>query len=141
MTCRRSVIVAAGVLLAAAALVAQGKTVVWPAESIKWSDMAAVPGAKQAVLWGDPTRGAYGAFKLVPAGTVLPPHTHKNGSRVVIVAGNITLDIEGKATRMTPGSYSFIPGGVPHSATCHTGSPCQYFEQMEGAFDSAPAKK
>lgn len=120
---------------------AQTKAVVWPAASIKWTDSPAVPGARMAPLWGDSTKGAYGALKEVPAGTVLAAHTHKNDSHVVIVKGNVTLEIDGKKTPLGPGSYSMIPGGVPHTATCGATARCEYFEHMDGAFDSAPAKK
>jgi quercetin dioxygenase-like cupin family protein len=120
---------------------AQTKAVVWPAAAIKWTDSAAAPGAKLAVLWGDPTTGGYGALKQVPAGTVLAAHTHKNDSHVVMVKGTVTLDIDGKKTPLGQGSYVLIPGGVPHSATCGAGSACEYFEEMSGAFDSSPVKR
>jgi len=119
---------------------AQSKTVIWPDSAIKWTDSAAAPGAKVAVLWGDPTKGAYGALKQVPAGTVLAAHTHTNDSHVVIVKGTVTLDIEGKKHAVPVGSYTMIPGGVPHSATCGS-TTCEYFEHMNGAFDSSPVKK
>ena len=47
---------------------AQSQTVVWPADAIKWADNPGVPGAKVAVLWGDPAKGPYGALKQVPGG-------------------------------------------------------------------------
>jgi hypothetical protein len=120
---------------------AQTKSVLWPAGAIKWTDNPAVAGAKQAALWGDPTKGAYGALKQVPAGTVLAMHTHKNDSRVVTIKGTISLEMEGKTTALPVGSFAILPGGVPHAATCGTGGACEYFEEMSGAFDSTPAKK
>ena len=120
---------------------AQTKAILWPAASIKWTDSPAVPGAQQAVLWGDPTKGAYGMLKQVPAGTVLAMHTHKNDSRVITIKGTISLEIEGKTTALPVGSFALIPGGVPHAATCGASGPCEYFEEMSGAFDSTPVKK
>jgi quercetin dioxygenase-like cupin family protein len=120
---------------------AQSKAVVWPSASIKWTDSPAAPGAKVAVLWGDPAKGAYGALKQVPAGTVLAAHTHTQASHVVMVKGSITLDMEGKKTTVGPGSYTLIPGGLPHAASCGAGAACEYLEHMTAAFDSAPAKK
>ena len=134
---------AAALLVAACAVAplvsAQTKAVLWPASAIKWTDNPAVKGARTAVLWGDPTKGAYGALKQIPAGATLAPHTHKNDSRVVMVKGTVTLDIEGKKTALPAGSYTLIPGGVPHSATCGAAAACEYFEEMSGAFDSTPA--
>lgn len=120
---------------------AQTKAVLWPAGAIKWTDTAAVPGAKMATLWGDPAKGAYGALKQIPAGAALAAHSHKNDSHVVMVKGTVTLDIDGKKTPLGPGSYTLIPGGVPHSAACGAGAACEYFEEMAGAFDSTPVKR
>jgi quercetin dioxygenase-like cupin family protein len=119
---------------------AQTKAVVWPASAIKWTDSTTAPGAETAVLWGDPTKGAYGALKQIAAGSSLPAHTHTNDSHVVMVKGTVTLDMEGKKTTLGPGSYALIPAGVPHAPTCAAGAACEYFEHMNAAFDSAPAK-
>ena len=120
---------------------AQGKAVIWPAAAIKWTDSTAAPGAKVAVLFGDPAKGAYGAFKQIPGGTALAAHTHKNDSHVVIIKGTVSLEIDGKKNALGAGSYTMIPGGVPHAAACGAGAACEYFEHMDGAFDSAPVKK
>jgi quercetin dioxygenase-like cupin family protein len=134
------VLLVAVVVLMGGITSAQSKAVLWPSAAIKWADSPAAPGAKTAVLWGDPTKGAYGALKQVPAGTVLAAHTHSNASHVVVVKGTVTLDIEGKKTALGSGSYTMIPGKVPHSAVCGAGAACEYFEHMTAAFDSAAAK-
>lgn len=135
----------AGVVGMAALVSAQSKTVVWPASAIQWTDNPAMKGAKTAVLWGDPAKGPYGALKMIPAGATLAPHSHKHDSRVVIVKGSVTLEIEGKKNVLAAGSYTLIPGGTPHGAACGAAAACEYFEEMAGAFDSvpvpAPAKK
>jgi len=143
MTVRRAFVATLlGVFVGGGAwLVSQSKAVVWPAETLKWADTATAPGAKMAVLWGDPAKGAYGALKQIPGGTVLAAHTHKNDSRVVMVKGSIDFEIEGKKSVLSAGSYAMIPGGVPHSGTCRAGAACEYFEQMSAPFDSTPVKK
>ena len=138
----RRVFVGSALLMAVMVVVAaQTKAVIWPAGALKWTDNPAVTGAKQTVLWGDPTKGAYGALKQVPAGTVLAAHTHKNDSRVIMIKGTVGLELDGKTTDLGPGSYALIPGAAPHSATCRVGGACEYFEEMSGAFDSTPVKK
>jgi quercetin dioxygenase-like cupin family protein len=119
---------------------AQSQLIMWPSEMMKWTAVAGVPGAQQAVLWGDPAKGAYGALKQVPPGSVLPAHTHKNDSRVITIKGTIAVDIGGKTTAMGPGSYAMLPAGMPHAATCRSSSPCEYFEEMSGPFDSMLVK-
>ena len=118
------------------------KGTLWSASELKWVDNPAIKGAQQAVLWGDPTKGAYGALKKVPAGTVLPMHTHTNLTRVVMVAGTISFTFEGSPAKdLGPQSYTAIPGGVPHGATCKAGADCVYFETSIGAYDMKPVAK
>jgi mannose-6-phosphate isomerase-like protein (cupin superfamily) len=119
---------------------AEGQLIVWPSQSIKWMDISGTT-TKQAVLWGDPARGAYGALKRVPGGTVLPLHTHKHESRLLIVKGTVEFEVEGKRTSLPPGSFAMVPAGLPHAAVCQGSVACEYFEQMSGAFDSRPVKK
>jgi quercetin dioxygenase-like cupin family protein len=121
---------------------AAAKGTLWTASDLKWVDNPSIKGAQQAVLWGDPTKGAYGALKKVPSGTVIPMHTHTNATRVVMVSGTISFTFEGSPAKdMGPQSYSFIPGAVPHTATCKSGAECVYFETSSGAYDMKPAAK
>jgi quercetin dioxygenase-like cupin family protein len=121
---------------------AAAKGTLWAASDLKWVDNPSIKGAQQAVLWGDPTKGAYAALKKVPAGTVIPMHTHTNATRVVMVAGTISFTFEGSPAKdMGPQSYSFIPGAAPHTATCKSGAECVYFETSTGAYDMKPASK
>jgi quercetin dioxygenase-like cupin family protein len=131
-----------GVVMGAAVLArAQGakpaaKGIAMAASELKWVDNPSIKGAQQAVLWGDPSKGAYGALKKVTGGTVLPMHTHTNATRVVMVAGTISFTFEGsQAKDMGPQSYTSIPAGVKHTATCKTGADCVYFETSPGAYD------
>jgi quercetin dioxygenase-like cupin family protein len=112
------------------------KGTLWAASDLKWVDNPAIKGAQQAVLWGDPTKGAYGALKKVTDGTVLAMHSHTNLTRVVLVEGTITFTFEGSpAKELTPKSYVSVPGGVKHAATCKAGADCVYFETSPGAYD------
>ena len=103
---------------------------------MNWLDNPAVKGAQQAILWGDPAKGGYGALKRIPAGTVLATHFHTNDTRVVDVAGTIAFTLEGgPAKDLGPQSYASVPGGVRHAATCKAGADCVYFETSTGAYD------
>ena len=138
-----AITVLAGVTIGAAVLLraqtakpAAAKPVIWPAVDLKWVDNPAMKGAQQAVLWGDPAKGAFGALKRITAGTVLPMHIHTNTMREVVVAGTISLAIEGAPAKdLGPQSYTSIPGGVKHTATCKAGADCVYFETSTGAYD------
>jgi len=106
------------------------------AADMKWTDNPSIKGARQAVLWGDPTRESYGALKRVPAGTVLASHWHTNLTRFVVLAGSLDFAVKGTTPRtLGPQAYGSIPRGIEHSATCQPGADCVYFETSTGPYD------
>ena len=151
----------------AAALLAQGsreskpkgdgkspasRLVIVPAENLKWNDLDPVgaPGVKVADLWGDHTKGAYGAFFKLPAGFATPLHTHTHDIKVVIVSGTYIQIPEGKPEfRLAPWSYFLQPGGnYRHTTACAKAAECVFFAESAGKFDlkvvpegKTPAKK
>lgn len=130
-----SILAVSGLGLLAAAAAAQD-AVVWPAADIKWVDSATMKGAKTAVLWGDPAKGAFGALNRLPAGMELPNHWHSADRRVVAVSGTVWISVQGKPAKdMGAGSYASIPAKVPHSAGCKKGADCVYFEESTGKAD------
>jgi hypothetical protein len=62
-----------------------GKAVVWPAGEVQWTTSSTVKGASIAPLWGDPSKGAYGALKKVAGGTDLGWHNHTYDQKVVAI--------------------------------------------------------
>jgi hypothetical protein len=125
--------------------------IVRPAGELKWTDLdpKGAPGVKVADLWGDHTKGAFGAFFKLPAGFAAPLHTHTHDIKVVFVSGTYIQQPEGKPEfRLGPGSYLMQPGGnYRHTTSCDKGSECLFFVESSGAFDlklveaGAPAKK
>jgi len=112
------------------------KPILWPAADLKWVDNPAVKGAQQAVLWGDPATGAYGALKRIPGGTPLAMHSHTNETRALLVSGTLSFNFEGSSPKdLGPESYISVPGGMRHAATCKPGPDCVYFETSSGAYD------
>jgi anti-sigma factor ChrR (cupin superfamily) len=131
--------------LAAGAALAQGaaKAVTWPAADMKWMPMVdGPPGAQAVALWGDMTKGAYGAMLKFPAGFSVPLHTHTSDMRSVIVSGTWIHTPEGKPpVRLGPGSYLMQPGGsYRHATACDKASECVIFSESDGKFDLLPVK-
>ncbi|MEP6471910.1 MAG: cupin domain-containing protein [Acidobacteriota bacterium] len=136
------------VLLAAAALMPQrveaqssmkikGKSfVVSPAADMTWAPMVGgPPGVSEARLWGDSTKGAYGAFSKFPAGWSAPLHTHPNDHKVAIISGTWIHGEPGKPdARLGPGSYLFQPAGRKHTSACDAASECVVFIESPGKF-------
>lgn len=115
-----------------------------PAADLKWTDLdpAGAPGVKIADVWGDHTKGPFGAFFKFPAGFSAPLHTHTNTMKMVVISGTFIQDPEGKPeVRLGPGSYLIQPGGsYRHTTACDKASDCLFFAEGSGKFDLIPAK-
>jgi anti-sigma factor ChrR (cupin superfamily) len=133
---------------------AASRLVVESASDLKWADLdpKGAPGVKIADVWGDHSKGAFGAFLKFPAGFAAPLHTHTNDFKIVVVSGTIIQGPEGKPEfRLGPGSYFMQPGGnYKHTTACDKASDCVFFTQSTGKFDikvvdaakaAEPAKK
>jgi anti-sigma factor ChrR (cupin superfamily) len=116
--------------------------VVLPASDLKWADLdpQGAPGVKVADLWGDHTKGAFGAFFRLPAGFTAPLHTHTHAMKVVILSGIYIQAPQGKPEfRLGPGSYFLQPGGnYRHTTSCDNASECMFFVESNGKFDLKP---
>jgi hypothetical protein len=114
------------------------------AADVKWTDLdpKGAPGVKIADLWGDHTKGPFGALLKLPAGFTAPLHTHTHRMRVVFLSGTYIQEAEGKpAVRLGPGSYMMQPGGsYRHITTCDKAAECVFFVESGGAFDLHPAE-
>ena len=128
------------------------RLVVVPAADVKWTDLdpTGAPGVKISDLWGDHTKGAFGAFLKLPAGFAVPLHTHTHEIKVVIVSGTYIQVPDGRPEfRIGPGSYFLQPGGdYRHTTACDKPSECLFYAESDGSFDlkvvdvgKAPARK
>lgn len=112
------------------------------ASDVKWVDLdpKGAPGVKIADLWGDHTKGAYGAYVKLPAGFTAPLHTHTYAMKVIFLSGTYLQTPEGKSqVRLGPGSYMFQPGDdYRHVTACDKSADCVFFLESEGPFDLKP---
>jgi beta-alanine degradation protein BauB len=112
------------------------------AADVKWVDLdpKGAPGVKIADLWGDHTKGAYGAYVKLPAGFTTPLHTHTHDMKVIFVSGTYVQAPEGKPeVRLGPGSYMLQPGDpYKHVTSCDKSADCVFFLESSGPFDLKP---
>jgi quercetin dioxygenase-like cupin family protein len=115
--------------LASASTVAADAEVPVPKDSLRistsevtWKEAPSTmpPGTQIAILEGNPKEAALFTMRVkLPAGFVIPPHTHPSQERVTIVSGTVhlgygtTLD-KAKSATLPPGSYYVTAPGVPH---------------------------
>jgi hypothetical protein len=89
---------------------------------IKWQEgpKSIPPGAKLAVLEGDPTKeGPFVMRLLLPDGYSIPPHTHPKVERLTVVSGTFNIamgeKLDKKSGRKMPaGTFGFWAAGMKH---------------------------
>lgn len=92
-----------------------------PAEA-QWKDgpPSLPPGAKLAVLEGDPSKDGFFTMRLkLPDGYRIPPHIHPKTERLTVISGTFRLGMgekfDEKALRAMPaGTCGFWPAGMKH---------------------------
>jgi len=96
----------------------------YPVTSIEWKagPAALPPGAKMAVLEGDPTKeGPFVVRFQFPEGYHVPPHTHPKTERVTVISGTLYLATgdaldRNSAKKLPAGSFGYWPAGMKHTA-------------------------
>jgi quercetin dioxygenase-like cupin family protein len=96
----------------------------YPPATIEWKagPAALPPGAKMAVLEGDPTKEAPFVVRFqFPDGYHVPPHTHPKTERVTVISGILHLSTgealdRGSAKKLPAGSFGYWPAGMKHTA-------------------------
>jgi quercetin dioxygenase-like cupin family protein len=104
---------------------------------IDWKDQPALsPGAKHAVLLGDPSRpGAY-LFRLrVPPGHRVMPHSHPEDRVYTVLEGTLYIGFgpgfeSSELMELPEGSVVSVPAGTPHFQSARSGG---YLVQIAGS--------
>ena len=118
-----------------------GKAVLMPASEIKWADVPGFPGLKMAALQGDPAKGAHHSMMKLPAGFASPPHHHSADHFVTVVSGTLVFTVDGKDTKLPPGSYFAYTGKKTHITKCDAGADCVLSLDTRGKWDIVPEKE
>jgi len=96
----------------------------YPPTTIEWKagPAALPPGARMAVLEGDPTKeGPFVVRFQFPEGYHVPPHTHPKTERVTVISGILYLATgealdRTSAKKLPAGSFGYWPAGMKHTA-------------------------
>jgi hypothetical protein len=122
---------------AAAAPVFSDEIIALPKGDLPWSTTP--EGAEFAALDGDRFAEPYMAMVRLPAGLASPPHVKTANMFGVVMEGTFMHTAStGNAEpgkHLGPGSYYFVPAGLPHVSACVSDVPCVAFLYQDGAFD------
>jgi quercetin dioxygenase-like cupin family protein len=113
--------------------------IVTPAD-VQWGDAppGLPPGAKMAVLDGDPNKaGSFTVRLKTPANYKIPPHTHPTAERVTGISGMARIGMgekldETAAREIGPGTFALLPPNMAHFAIMAEETVVQI--QSEGPF-------
>jgi mannose-6-phosphate isomerase-like protein (cupin superfamily) len=115
------------------------KTMVVPQETLTWKDMG-IPGIVSAQVTGDMTKGPSRFFLKYPKGFVSPAHHHTPDHYVTVVSGTLALTVDGKETKLGPGSFFALTNKAVHVAKVVGDQDCVMFIQADGPWDVVPEK-
>jgi quercetin dioxygenase-like cupin family protein len=107
---------------------------------LKWGPAPAVfpPGAKMAVLSGDPSKSGTFVIRLkMPAGYEIPAHHHPTDEYVTVISGEFHLGMgdkldKSKSATLQAGGFAEAPSGMNHFAWAAKASVVQV--SAEGPF-------
>jgi quercetin dioxygenase-like cupin family protein len=91
-------------------------------DALKWVDPPTFPGAKLAIVQGDPGKEAPFVYRVkFPASYKVAPHTHKAGENVTVLAGTFFVGMgekfdQGSGKELPVGGFVSIPPAHPHFA-------------------------
>ncbi len=99
-----------------------GEFRLYPLDKIEWKDgpPSLPPGAKMAVLEGDPGKEGPFVFRVkAPDGYRIPPHTHPKTERITVISGTFNIGMGEKfdanaAKPMPAGTYGYWEAGMKH---------------------------
>ena len=91
-------------------------------ETLKWVEPATLPGARLALVQGDPSKEGLFVYRLkMPANYKIPPHFHKASENVTVLSGVFFVGAgerfdQGSGHELPVGGFVSIPPNHPHFA-------------------------
>jgi quercetin dioxygenase-like cupin family protein len=110
------------------------------AKDVKWGEAPPFlpPGAKFALISGNPAATGLVTLRLqMPAGYVIPPHSHPTDEHVTVLKGTFSLGMgdaidKTHASTLSAGGYAIAMANMHHYAYTTTGATVQV--HMQGPF-------
>lgn len=103
--------------------------VVWNTDQAKWIDSTDMPGLHEAVVTGDPDKGASVVYLKFDSGVAIQWHWHPGAEIVYGDSGTTEVHMlhSDQVAKITSGSYAKLPAHMIHSAKCISKDPCMLY--------------
>lgn len=104
------------------ALADQSAHMIVTPDTLKWTEPPILPGARLAVVQGDPSKEGLFVYRLkMPAGYKVPPHFHKASENVTVLSGVFYIGLgekfdQGSGQELPVGGFVSVPPKHPHYA-------------------------
>ncbi len=91
-------------------------------DALKWVEPPVLPGARLAVVQGDPAKEGLFVYRIkMPAGYKIPPHLHKASENVTVLTGTFHIGLgekfdQGSGRELLVGGFVAIPPKHAHYA-------------------------
>ncbi|HEY3066030.1 MAG TPA: cupin domain-containing protein [Methylomirabilota bacterium] len=91
-------------------------------DMLTWVEPPVLPGARLAVVQGDPSKDGPFTYRIkMPAGYKVPPHFHKAGENVTVLSGVFWMGLgekfdQGSGQELSAGGFFAVPPKHPHYA-------------------------
>lgn len=108
---------------------------------LKWTSDPKRPGTYMALAEGDPEKGPAHFYLKYDKGFAGGLHYHSSDHGGWILSGTVILVIDGKETKLPPGSFYFVKAKTPHIAKCAADAACVMTVDVRGKWDAVPVKK
>ena len=120
---------------------AEAKKVIFAsANQADYKPMGKAEGVAQAVLWGNPDKGAYGTFTKFKPGYDAGMHSHTNDVWIVGIKGAYLYKDDDGEKRVGLGDFLRVPGGHKHWSGGDKNDGALFYEEGSAKFDLIPAK-
>jgi quercetin dioxygenase-like cupin family protein len=116
------VVLVLALLVSLPVLAGQDAHMVSMPDTLKWVEPPVLPGARLAVVQGDPSKEGPFAYRLkMPAEYRIPPHLHKASESVTVLSGTFFIGMgekfdKGAGQALPAGGFVSIPPDHPHFA-------------------------
>ena len=93
------------------------------------------PGARQAVLWGDPKSSDNGSLLRWAFNSKVTDMVRTQDVHIVVLSGTFTVSIGNDYREFGPGAAVTIPKGIKHTLGCEASGECKFVVHHPGAVE------